>query len=79
VTGVLDMLQRVAAAAQEQDRPMTAAFARDVLEGQPGRERSTVGMRTSGIVVSSAAGVRSREKMVWDWSDVGDRLVGELP
>jgi hypothetical protein len=30
-------------------------------------------------VVSSASGVRSREKMVWDWPDVADRLAGEVP
>jgi chromosomal replication initiator protein len=79
VLGVLDAWQRVAAAAAAQDRPLTAAFAREVLEGQPGRDRRTVGMRTSGIVVSSASGVRSREKMVWDWPDLADRLVGDLP
>ena len=38
----------------------------------------TVGFRTSGIVVSSAGGVRSREKIVWDWSAPTDRLIEEL-
>jgi chromosomal replication initiator protein len=76
---VLDALQRVTAAAAAQDRPLTAALAREVLEGQLARDRRTKGMRTSGIVVSSASGVRSREKMVWEWPDVADRLVGDLP
>ncbi len=76
---VLDALQRVTDAAEMQDRLLTAALAREVLEGQAGRERRTQGMRTSGIVVSSASGVRSREKMVWDWPDLGDRLFEELP
>jgi chromosomal replication initiation ATPase DnaA len=79
VLSLLDLVERVTAAAAAQERPLTAGFAREVLEGQPGRERRTVGMRTSGIVVSSASGVRSREKMVWDWPDTADRLVGELP
>ena len=79
VLSLMDAVQRVTAAAAAQDRPLTAAFAREVLEGQLGRDRRTIGMRTSGIVVSSASGVRSREKMVWDWPDVADRLVGELP
>lgn len=79
VISMLDAVQRVLAAAATQDRPLSAALARDVLEGQLGRDRRTIGMRTSGIVVSSASGVRSREKMVWDWPDVDDRLIGELP
>jgi hypothetical protein len=29
-------------------------------------------------VVSSLGGIKSREKMVWDWADVGDRLIEEL-
>jgi chromosomal replication initiation ATPase DnaA len=75
---LLDAAQRVAAAAADQARPLSADLAREVLEGQ-GRDRTTIGMRTSGIVVSSASGVRSREKMVWDWPDPAERLVGELP
>jgi len=79
VLSLLDAVQRVTAAAAAQERPLTADFAREVLEGRLGRDRRTVGMRTSGIVVSSASGVRSREKMVWEWPDVADRLVGEVP
>ena len=79
VLSLLDAVQRVTAAGSAQERPLTVAFAREVLEGQLGRDRRTLGMRTSGIVVSSASGVRSREKMVWDWPDVADRLVGEVP
>jgi hypothetical protein len=37
-----------------------------------------VGFRTSGIVVSSAGGVRSREKIVWDWAAPSDRLIEDL-
>ena len=29
-------------------------------------------------VVSSAGGVRSREKMVWDWPSPADRVIEEL-
>jgi len=28
--------------------------------------------------VSSAGGVRSREKMVWDWPASGDRVIEDL-
>src|SRR5581483_10080318 len=75
VRGRVAQLQRVTAAAASQDQPVTAALAREVLEGQP-REpsRKTGGLRTSGVVVSSLGGIRSREKMVWDWPVSADRL-----
>ena len=43
---------------------------------EPGRR--TAGFRTSGLVVSSLGGIRSREKMVWDWPDPADRIVEDL-
>jgi chromosomal replication initiator protein len=74
---LLDALQRVTTAAAAQDKPLSAAFAREVLEGRPSGRR-TAGLRTSGLVVSSAGGIRSREKMVWEWPDPADRLVEDL-
>jgi chromosomal replication initiator protein len=71
------MVQRVVEAAAAQDGPVTAGLAREVLEGAPAPRRST-GLRTSGIVVSSAGGVRSREKMVWDWPSASDRVIEDL-
>jgi len=47
-----------------------------VLEGpqpKPPRKAST---RSSGVV-APAGGIKSREKIVWDWPDVGDRIVEE--
>jgi chromosomal replication initiator protein DnaA len=70
-------VQRVVEAAAAQDGPVTAGLAREVLEGAPAPRRPT-GARTSGIVVSSAGGVRSREKMVWDWPSAADRVIEEL-
>jgi hypothetical protein len=55
---------------------MTAGLAREVLEGKPASRRPS-GFRTSGIVVSSLGGIRSREKMVWDWADSTDRVIEE--
>ena len=61
------------AADAEQARP-TAASARSLLEGAPPRApRRTAGPRASGIV-APGGGVRSREKMVWDWPVIADRL-----
>ena len=79
VRSLIGVLQRVVGAAAAQDVPVTAGLAREVLEGGTAAERRrTVGFRTSGIVVSSAGGVRSREKIVWDWAVPTDRLIEEL-
>jgi len=77
VRSLIPVLQRVVSSAAAQDVPLTAGLARDVLEGQPREARRSGGLRTSGIVVSSMGGVKSREKMVWDWPDVADRLIEE--
>jgi chromosomal replication initiator protein len=79
VRGLVGVVQRVVGAAAAQDTPLTAGLAREVLEGQAPRDtRRSSGFRTSGLVVSSLGGIKSREKMVWDWADVGDRVIEEL-
>jgi chromosomal replication initiation ATPase DnaA len=79
VRSLMGLLQRVVSAAAAQDVPVSAGLAREILEGGTAAERRrTVGFRTSGIVVSSAGGVRSREKIVWDWAAPADRLIEEL-
>ncbi len=76
VRGVAGMVQRCLDAAAQQDQPLRAGLAREVLEGEAGQARRRAsGFRTSGIVVSSAGGVRSREKMVWDWPDITERVI----
>jgi chromosomal replication initiator protein len=81
VRSLVGVLQRVVTAAASQDMPPTAGLAREVLEGQAAESAGAKrpgGLRTSGIVVSSLGGIRSREKMVWDWPDPADRLIEEL-
>ena len=79
VRSLAGLLQRVVSAAAAQDVPVSAGLAREILEGGTAAERRrTVGFRTSGIVVSSAGGVRSREKIVWDWAAPSDRLIEDL-
>ena len=77
VRSLTGIVQRVVEAAAAQDAPVSAGLARDVIEGSPAARRTT-GLRTSGIVVSSAGGVRSREKMVWDWPAASDRVIEDL-
>jgi chromosomal replication initiator protein len=77
VRAVHGQLQRVLNAAEAQGIVPTAALAREVLEGALARPaRRTAPARTSGVM-APAGGVRSREKIVWDWPDVGDRIVEE--
>jgi len=73
------LLQRVLEAAALQGVPPTAALARELLEqpaAAPPAPRRTSG-RSSGIVGAGANATRSREKMVWEWPDVADRVIEE--
>ena len=71
------LLQRVLNAAESKGVAPSAALAREVLEAPtPKPPRRSSAYRTSGIV-APASGARSREKVVWDWPDVGDRIVEE--
>jgi hypothetical protein len=73
------LLQRVLGAAAAQDGPLSAGLAREVLEGQAPRDtRRPSGFRASGLVVSSLGGIKSREKVVWDWVDVSDRVIEDF-
>ena len=79
VRSLVGLLQRVLGAAAAQDGPLSAGLAREVLEGQSARDtRRSSGFRTSGLVVSSLGGIKSREKVVWDWTDVADRMIEEF-
>jgi hypothetical protein len=79
VRAVTAAVQHVLAEADSRGVGATAAFARELLEGatpKPKR-RSSVGLRTSGIIVSPLGGLRSREKVVWAWPEVTQRLLEE--
>src|SRR5881394_3522611 len=77
VRNLTGIVQRIIEAAAAQDARVTAALARDVLEGAP-PPRRTAGLRTSGIVVSSAGGVRSRGGPVPDHLFAADRVIEDL-
>jgi chromosomal replication initiator protein len=77
VRAVHGLIQRVLNAAESQGAMPSAALAREVLEGAaPKPARRQTSARSSGVV-APAGGARSREKVVWDWPDVGDRIVEE--
>jgi chromosomal replication initiator protein len=77
---VLGLVQRLLGAAEAQSVAPSAGLAREVLEGpMSGSERkSGATRRSSGIVVTTSGGVKSAEKMVWDWPDLADRLMEDL-
>lgn len=77
---VLGLVQRLLGAAEAQNVAPSPGLAREVLEGpMSGAERKSGGSRrSSGIVVTTSGGVKSAEKMVWDWPDLADRLVEDL-
>lgn len=77
VRAVQGLLQRVLNAAEVKDISPSAALAREVLEGAAVKPpRRSVALRVSGVV-APVVGARSREKLVWDWPDVSDRIVEE--
>jgi len=71
----LALVQRVLHAAEAKEVAPTAALAREVLEGAAARPRRSPPPRSSGVSAPSGAGVRSREKMVWEWPDVAARII----
>jgi chromosomal replication initiation ATPase DnaA len=82
---VLAQVHRVLNAAEARQSAPGVALAREVLDGilpaaapvppAAGPPRRHGAHRLSGIVAPTAGGARSREKMVWDWPDVTDRVI----
>jgi chromosomal replication initiator protein len=76
VRSLQGLVQRVVSAAEAEQTRLTVSFARTLLEGASARPPRRSGpVRASGIV--APGGVKSREKMVWDWPDISERLVEE--
>jgi chromosomal replication initiator protein len=71
------LLHRVLEAAEAKQVAPSARLAREVLDGTPAAPSRRSGSRSSGIVAPTAGGARSREKMVWDWPDVSERVLEE--
>lgn len=75
----LGLVQRVLNAAEARQVPPTAALAREVLEaGAVRAPRRAPASRASGVLSGVASGLRSREKMVWEWPDLAARIIEEL-
>jgi len=73
------LLQRVLEAASAQGVTPSAALARAVIEGPaaaPAAPKRPSG-RSSGLVAAGVSATRSREKMVWEWPEVSERVIEE--
>lgn len=78
VRATLALVERVLHVAEARESTPTAALAREILDGPPPRPvRRAQPERGSGVVAASAGGVRSREKMVWEWPDTTARIIEE--
>jgi chromosomal replication initiator protein DnaA len=78
VRALQGLVQRVLNAAEAQQVAPSAGLARRVLEGAAAAPpRRSIGTRASGVV-TPLAGIKSREKVVWDWPDSADRMIEEL-
>jgi chromosomal replication initiation ATPase DnaA len=74
------LLSRVLSEASAKGVAATAAFAREVIEGPvpaPAPSSQKPAGRTSGLVGAGTGAVRSREKMVWEWPEVSERVIEE--
>lgn len=82
---VQGLVQQVIHAASTGGAPPTVALAREVLEGKvsaPPVSRGAQGgaglaARSSGVVPPTLAGMKSPEKMIWQWPEPADRLIEE--
>ncbi len=78
VRSLQGLVQRVLNNAEVHGKGPTVAFAREVLEGLPSPPpKRETRLRSSGVVMPVAGGLRSREKMVWHWPDPSDRVLEE--
>ena len=78
VRALQGLVQRVLAAEDAGEGPLTPGLARQVMEGSPAAPaRRSTGGRSSGLL-SPVGSLRSREKMVWDWPGIADRLIEEF-
>lgn len=78
VRSVVNLVQRVLRAAQAEGVAPTASFAKALLEGAAPAGRSSASVRTSGAMPAAGSGMRSREKVVWEWPVPEERVIEDL-
>jgi hypothetical protein len=74
---VAGLVTRVVQSIDPTHETLTVVMARLALEGESGRA-SAVLAAVSGVPDGIDPLLRSREKVVWDWPDIGDRLIEDF-
>jgi chromosomal replication initiation ATPase DnaA len=77
VRAVQGVVQRLLNAAEVQQRPLDLALARELLEGPPPPPPAPPPVRSSGVVRPGAGGLRSPEKLVWEWPEPAELALEE--
>jgi chromosomal replication initiator protein len=77
VRAVQGLVQRLLNAAEVQQRPLDLALARELLEGPPPPPPAPPPVRSSGVVRPGAGGLRSPEKLVWEWPEPAELALEE--
>jgi chromosomal replication initiation ATPase DnaA len=77
VRAVQGVVQRLLNAAEVQQRPLDLALARELLEGPPPQPPAPPPVRSSGVVRPGAGGLRSPEKLVWEWPEPAELALEE--
>jgi chromosomal replication initiator protein len=73
---VQQLVQRVEAAADERGVPLTLENARRILDGDPSQQVRPP-RRGSGLISPGSGALRSGEKMIENWPDIGERVIEE--
>ncbi len=73
---VQQLVQRLLAAAESRQTPLTLDSARLMLEGAPA-DVPRLGRRGNGLLAPGSGAIRSREKMIGTWPDIAERLLEE--
>lgn len=77
VRAVQGLVQRLLNAAEVQQRPLDLALARELLEGPPPPPPAPPAVRSSGVVRPGAGGLRSPEKLAWEWPEPAELALEE--
>jgi chromosomal replication initiation ATPase DnaA len=77
VRAVQGVVQRLLNAAEVQQRPLDLGLARELLEGPPPPPPPPPAVRSSGVIRPGTGGLRSPEKMVWEWPEPAELAIEE--
>ncbi len=79
IRSVVGLVQRVITSAESGEVTVSAALARELTQGTAApMRRPSSKTRSSGVLTSPTGGIRSSEKIVWNWPIPEERLIEEF-